>query len=425
MNGPSPPKRIAYLQCASGIAGDMLLGALIDAGASLETIQAGIASLGLESCKLEIETVQRHSFRATKLHVRHGPQYAHTHLHQIVERIDASILNDAQTQLAKRIFRRLGEAEALAHGSTLESVHFHEVGAVDSIADIVGSAIAIDLLQIGAFYSTPVPTGHGTVEIAHGRTAIPAPATVELLKGIPLMPCDIEFELTTPTGAAILAELAVGFGPLPAMTVESTGCGAGSRDLAAQANVLRVLVGTASEDLPGRSDSDESDEVLMLETNVDDTTGELMGYCLDQLMQAGALDAFATPIQMKKSRPAVTLTVICRPVDGAALERLLFCHTTTIGIRSWTAKRRKLRRERMTVTTPWGPIEGKRIQMPDGSLRFAPEFESCREAAERVSQPLLTRTNGQGTGNQGDPTGATVQQIYQEAITQFTKAQRT
>src|SRR3954447_1233490 len=233
---------IAYLDCASGISGDMTLGALVDAGADLAAIQSGIDSLGLPSCRLIRSEVKKQGFRATQITVEHEPEHKHRHLHHITAMIEGSSLSERAKTLAKRIFQKLAEAEAKVHGSTIEKVHFHEVGAVDSIADIVGAAIGFDLLGIDRIIFSPIPTGHGFVEIAHGRCSIPAPATGELLRGIPLATLDVEGELTTPTGAAIVAALADGFGPLPAMTVDRIGYGAGQKDFP-QANILRLLVG--------------------------------------------------------------------------------------------------------------------------------------------------------------------------------------
>lgn len=239
--------KIAYLDCISGISGDMMLGALIDSGVDIQTIQAGIDSLGLNECQLRLEEVKKHGFRAAKVHVDHPPEHAHRHLHHITDMIDQSVLSDSQKDLAKRIFTKLGEAEAKVHGSTLQKVHFHEVGAVDSIADIVGSAIGWDLLGVDKICCSHVPTGTGQIQIAHGRVSIPAPATAELLKGIPIASTDIQAELTTPTGAAIVATLAESFGAIPAMKIETIGIGAGDRDLQEQGNVLRLLIGEAVE----------------------------------------------------------------------------------------------------------------------------------------------------------------------------------
>jgi uncharacterized protein (TIGR00299 family) protein len=376
--------KIAYLQCASGISGDMMLGALVDAGVPLDAVQGAIDSLGLPSCQLEAAEVRRHGFRATKLRVLHEPEHAHRHLSDITELIDGSHLNQAAATLAKRIFQRIGEAEAWVHGTSIEKVHFHEVGAVDSIADIVGTAVAWDLLGVERLESAPVATGYGTIKIAHGETAIPAPATTELLKGIPIARSEIPFELTTPTGAAILAELATRFGPPPAMTIVATGCGAGDRDLKSQANVLRILVGETSETLIG---TDEH-EICVLETNLDDVTGEIIGHCVTRLFQAGALDVYTTPIQMKKNRPAVMLTVLCGLADKTALEQIVFFETTTLGIRSRKVTRTRLPRESHAVQTEWGTVEGKIITLPDGTQRFSPEYESCKTAAMAAQLPV-------------------------------------
>ena len=250
-------------------------------------------------------------------------------------------LTTRQKDTARRIFTALAEAEARVHGLPVEEIHFHEVGAADSIADIVGAAVGFDLLGVERIVASPVPTGMGKVKIAHGECSIPAPATAELLKGIPLAASAVEGELTTPTGAAILATLVDSFGPLPAMKIERIGYGAGQKDFAGQPNILRLLVGEAV-DTAGAAPLPHtflSDAVCVLETNLDDITGEIVGYSISRLWDAGALDVYTTPIQMKKNRPAVKLTVLCRPEDAPAMEEILFAETTTLGVRSWTASR--------------------------------------------------------------------------------------
>ena len=374
--------RIAYLDCASGISGDMTLGALIDAGADRDVISTGIDSLGLP-CRLAIANVKKHGFRATHVTIEHEPQEAHRHLRHIVEMIDKSQISDAQKALAKRIFQKLAEAEAKVHGTSIQQVHFHEVGAIDSIADIVGAAIGWDLLQVDRIECSPIPTGKGTIQIAHGKCAIPAPATAELLTGIPLAASEVNCELTTPTGAAIVATLANAFGPLPAMTIERIGYGAGTRDLAEQANLLRLFVGEAST-------SATSDQVWILETNLDDLTGEVVGYTTARLWEAGALDVYSTAIQMKKNRPGVKLSVLCQSADVEAIERVLFRETTTLGVRRWPASRHKLERKPHQVTTPFGVVEGKLGWLAGEAPRFAPEFESCSRLATEKNVPLKT-----------------------------------
>ena len=374
--------RIAYLDCASGISGDMMLGALVDLGVPLSNIQEKIDSLGLPSCQLVTEETKRCGFRANKLSVRHEPEHAHRHLHHITEMIDGSELTPSQQTLAKNIFQRLGEAEAKAHGTTIEKVHFHEVGAVDSIADIVGCSVALDLLNLDKIDCSHVPTGHGFIKIAHGRCSIPAPATAELLKNIPIAASEVSAELTTPTGAAIVSTVVAEFGQLPEMKIEQIGYGAGDRDFKTQANILRVLVGTSAEHDANR------DRIVTLETNLDDVSGEVVGHCFARLFAEGALDVFTTSIQMKKNRPGVKLTVLCRPKDVQLMEAILFAETTTLGVRHWNTERQILSRSRRKIETEWGTIEGKSIEMPDGKQRFAPEYESCRQIAESHNLPL-------------------------------------
>ena len=375
--------RIAYLDCASGISGDMTLGALVDAGVDLAALQAGIDSLGLPSCKLVANEVKKKGFRATQVVVEHEPEHAHRHLHHITAMIDGSNLTDRQRKLASDIFLRLAQAEAKVHGSTIEKVHFHEVGAVDSIADIVGAAIGWDLLGVDRIVASPIPTGTGFIQIAHGRCAIPAPATAELLRGIPLAEFAPEGELTTPTGAAIVATLASGFGPLPAMAIETIGLGAGQKEFD-HANVLRLIVGEASD----QASTVQTDKIVLLETNLDDTPGEHLGYCIEQLWKAGALDVALTPLQMKKNRPAVLLAVQCPQDRAESLEAVIFRETTTLGLRRQMVERRILPRRPINVETPLGTLRGTVATLPDGSERFAPEYESCRQVAEQTGSQL-------------------------------------
>jgi uncharacterized protein (TIGR00299 family) protein len=374
--------RIAYFDCMSGISGDMTLGALVDVGVHLSTLQAGVDSLGLPSCRLVAEEVKKCGFRATKVTVEYDPEHTHRHLHHITDMIQASELSAAQKQLAIRIFTRLGEAEARVHGTSIQKVHFHEVGAVDSIADIVGAAIGLDMLGVDRVVCSPVPTGSGFVKIAHGRVSIPAPATAELLKQVPIAPSEIAAELTTPTGAAIVTTVAERFGCLPGMHAETIGYGAGTKDLEGQANVLRLFVGTMT------ADASDADQICVLETNLDDVSGEVIGYTTTQLLQAGALDVYTTAIHMKKNRPGVMLSVIADPHEVAKLERIVFAETGTLGIRRLNVDRHKLRRQAHTVVTAWGKIDGKAALLSDGQIAFAPEYESCRVRAAEAGVPL-------------------------------------
>lgn len=374
--------KIAYFDCPSGISGDMTLGALVDAGAPLAALQSGLDSLGIAGLKLTVAEVIRKGYRACKITVEHEPEHKHRHLHHITEMIEKSQLTAAQKELAGRIFQRIGEAEAKVHGIPIRKVHFHEVGAVDSIADIVASAIGLNLLGVDRIVGSPIPTGTGYIEIAHGRTSVPAPATAEILKGIPLAPSTVEGELTTPTGAAILATICDSFGPLPAMTIETIGYGAGSNDWKSQANIVRLLLGTSSESTL------QSDEVWVLETNIDDAPGELIGHVTGLLLEAGALDVYSTAVQMKKNRPGVVITVLSPPEKQNKLEKILFKELGTLGVRRWLCARHKLDRRQHSVTTRWGQIEGKLASLPEGGVSFSPEFEACKKVAAEKGVPL-------------------------------------
>lgn len=361
----------------------MTLGALVDAGADLTAMQAGIDSLGLPRCRLVATDVKKRGFRATQITVEHEPEHVHRHLHHITAMIDHSTLTPRASEWATAIFTRLAEAEAKVHGTTIQEVHFHEVGAIDSIVDIVASAIGFDLLGIDRLVASPIPTGTGFITIAHGRCSIPAPATGELLRGVPLADFSVEGELTTPTGAAIVATLAQQFGSVPGMKIDAIGYGAGQKDFD-HANILRLLVGEAAQGVSAV----EHDTTVLLETNLDDAAGESIGYCVERLWEAGALDVYLTPIQMKKGRPGVLLAVQARPDDGDRLEAILFRDTTTLGVRRQTLTRHVLPREPVEVHTSWGTIGGIVATLPDGSRRFSPEYEDCRRIAVEHGLPL-------------------------------------
>lgn len=384
--------RIAYFDCLSGISGDMTLGALVDAGASLDRIREGVQSLGLPEVDLQTKTVRKCGFRACQLTVSHPSEHAHRHLHHIESMIESAAAVSAGAKgRARNIFHAIAVAEAKVHGSTIEKIHFHEVGAVDSIADIVGCAIALDDLGIDAVEASAVPTGSGYVTIAHGRVSIPAPATAELLCDIPIAPSTIEAELTTPTGAAILKATARRFGTLPAMTPQTIGYGAGTRDLEGQANVLRVLIGET--DAARSTTPLLYDRITILKTNIDNTSAEDLAAAASQLFAAGALDVTQTPCVMKKGRTGVELTVQCSENRANALETLLFQATGTIGIRRWTAERHKLPRRDATRETALGPVRGKECQLPDGRWRFAVEADVIGElaASRQLTAPEVRR----------------------------------
>ncbi len=371
-----------FFECDTGISGDMTLAALIDLGADVTTIRDAIDSLGLAGVSLSVETIVKAGFRATQVKVKHPEQHAHRGLRDITAIVDgAKRLTPRQKEIALEMFTAIAEAEAKVHGSTIERVHFHEVGAIDSIVDIVGVAVAFDLLDVDEVVCAPIPTGRGTVHIAHGQCPVPAPGTAELLKGMPLRDVPINAELTTPTGAAIVKVLADRFGSLPAMSIDRIGYGAGTMDLPGRANILRVFLGEAADDA-------ETDTVVLLETNLDDATGEVIGYCLDQLLHAGALDAFTTPIQMKKNRPGVMVSVLAEPHQADALERILFQETGTFGIRRQLVSRSIRSRAELTVETPWGEVRGKVGWRGAGDVLFTPEYEDCARIAREHAVPL-------------------------------------
>ena len=375
--------RIAYLDCATGVAGDMTLAALIDSGVDADVIRSGIASLGLDGVELKTESVVKGGFRATYVKVEHPEQHAHRHLSDIEAiLVRADRVTDSQQAIAREIFMAVAGAEAKVHGSTIEKVHFHEVGAIDSIVDIVGAAIGFDLLGIDQIICSHIPTGHGKVRIDHGVCAIPTPGTAELLRGIPLADVPVEAELTTPTGAAIVKALVDRFSPsLPAMSIENIGYGAGTKDFPQRANLLRLFVGTAQA-------SPDFDQVYLLETNIDDASPEVIGYTKQLLLENGALDVYTTSIQMKKDRPGVILSVICRPDQRDAIETIIFHETGTFGIRRSLIERSKRLRESVTIDSDWGPIEGKIGWREGEPAVFTPEFESCAKIAQEQGLPL-------------------------------------
>lgn len=367
---------IAYFDCFSGAGGDMIVAALMDAGADADALRKSLSALSVGGFDLAIERVTKQGIAATRFNVQldANAKQPHRHLRHVLEILRSSALPEGVGDKACRIFQRLAEAEAAVHGTTIDKVHFHEVGAVDAIVDVVGAILAMELLRIDRVICSPIPTGSGTVTCDHGVLPIPAPATARLLHGVPLAACDEVGELTTPTAAAVLTTLSSGFGPIPPMTLTGVGYGAGTREGRTRPNVLRVLIGVAVET------NGEVDQIVMLETNLDDASPQVIGYCMERLLGAGALDVYTVPIQMKKQRPGVILTVLCELEKAAAMEEILFAETTTFGIRHRTMERTKLRRRFETVATPFGDIRMK-IGEREGVVTASPEFEDCRAAA--------------------------------------------
>jgi pyridinium-3,5-bisthiocarboxylic acid mononucleotide nickel chelatase len=365
----------AYFDCFAGAGGDMIVGALLDTGCDLEAMKAALARLPVGECNLTARKVTRGGIAGTQFNVEAPPEQPHRHLHGILSIIDAAALPPRAADRAKRVFQRLGQAEAKVHGVGIEEVHFHEVGAVDSIMDIVGSCLAMELLGIESLCCSALPTGSGTVRTAHGLLPVPAPATAELLVGAAIAESDLTGEALTPTAAALLTTLTSSYGPPPAMAVRRIGYGAGTRDPAGRPNLLRVYVGEPAE-------AGEIDSVVELACNLDDCTGQVLGATMEDLFLAGCLDAWASPITMKKSRPAYLLSVLCSPADVGKMEDILFRETPTLGVRRHAAQRTKLIRRHETVETPYGPIRIKIGRRGPSDVTASPEFADCRSAAQ-------------------------------------------
>jgi len=372
--------KIAYFDCFAGASGDMILGALLDAGLDRQALLDQLDHLKLPDWTLDARPVTKNGLAATAVNVAHTGPSAHRTLADITALIEASALLSADKDRALQIFRRLAEAEARVHGSTPAEVHFHEVGAVDAIIDIVGAVCGLNLLSVQAVQASPLPLGRGFTRSAHGMLPLPAPAVVELLRGVPLTGAAAEGETVTPTGAAILVTLATGFGPIPAMRLEQLGYGAGSRE-ADYPNVLRVLI--------GETETDANRETLLeLATNLDDLNPQLYEHVFARLFAAGALDVWLLPAQMKKGRPGSMLSVLCRPEHEASLSDIIFRETTTLGLRRQLVERRSLAREVRVVNTRFGPARVKIAILDGGVLRAMPEYEDCRQLAERTGVPL-------------------------------------
>ena len=360
----------------------MILGAMVAAGVDAGVLREQLSRLNVEGFNVNFETVNRSGLSATYARVEARDEHKHRHLSDIRKIIESSGVSDKAKALSIEIFTRLAEAEARVHNEPVEHVHFHEVGALDAIVDIVGAAICFDLLKIDRFVSSPLHVGSGTVQMAHGRFPVPPPAVAELLKGVPFYSTEIIGELLTPTGAAIITTVCKEFGPIPQMTAEATGYGAGTREYKDFPNVLRVLLGETEPEAA-------TDERLwMIETNIDDMSPQLLGHVMDRAFQLGALDCYFTPVQMKKNRPGVLLSVLCERDHKEPLMNLLFTETTTLGVRSYEVKRRALRRSVVRVETQYGPISVKVAHLNGRVVNEMPEFEDVRAAAAKAGVPV-------------------------------------
>jgi pyridinium-3,5-bisthiocarboxylic acid mononucleotide nickel chelatase len=370
--------KICYFDVFSGISGDMTVGALLDAGADWAALEAALKSLQLDA-EYRVEKTKRKGIAASKFSVQFAEQKKHRHLPHIEKIIANGELSERAQRNALAVFRKLGEAEAKSHNVPLEKVHFHEVGAVDSISDVVGACVALDLLDIAEVRSSQINVGSGTVNTEHGVLPVPTPATTELLKDFLVYSAGPQSELTTPTGAALVSALVSHPGSLPAVRVLSQGFGAGDKDFAEQANVLRVLIGE-------RTDATESTSVTVLEANIDDSSPQVLGYAMERLFDAGALDVTLAPIIMKKNRPGTLVSVIAVPETAEKLADILFAETTTLGVRMHRADRRVITRHFAEVETAYGKV---RIKYTDTG-NFAPEFDDCRSIAASRGVPLRT-----------------------------------
>lgn len=371
-----------YFDCFAGASGDMILGALVAAGVEPAALIEQLELLGVGGWQVDFEKADRSGISATYAKVKTAHEHAHRHLGDILKIIYDSRLSDSVKNRAAQIFSRLAEAEAHVHNEPIEKIHFHEVGALDAIIDVCGAAIGFELLGIEKFISSELRVGKGMIEMAHGRFPIPPPAVAELLRGKPIYAGDIEGEFVTPTGAAIISTVGEEFGPMPSMKIEATGYGAGTRDPQKFPNVLRVFVGET------QSTAIADEMLLMIETNIDDMSPQLFGYVMDRAFEMGALDCYLTPTQMKKNRPGLLLSVLCRPDQREKFLQMLFAETTTIGARSHEVTRRALSREIVRVETRFGPIDVKVSSTNNGVVNAMPEFEQCRAAAQQTGVAL-------------------------------------
>jgi uncharacterized protein (TIGR00299 family) protein len=374
--------RTLYFDCFAGASGDMILGAMVAAGVDPHALNEQLSLLGVQGYAIDFQTVDRCGISATYAQVQTAPEHAHRHLSDILEIIHNSRLTDGVKDRAAEIFSRLAAAEARVHNEPIEDVHFHEVGALDAIVDVVGAAICFELLGIEHFICSPLHLGSGTVEMDHGRFPVPPPAVVEMLKGAPVYSTDIKGELVTPTGAAIITTVCAEYGVIPKMKLEHTGYGAGTRQYAKFPNVLRVLIG---EKQTGKA---TAERLWMIETNLDDMPSQYFGHVMERAFDLGALDCYFTPVQMKKNRPGVLLSLLCRNAEREELMEMLFCETTTLGVRSYEVERRALERQIVRVETQYGPIDVKVARLNGNVVNQMPEYEQCHQAARSANVSL-------------------------------------
>jgi uncharacterized protein (TIGR00299 family) protein len=378
----------AYLDCSSGISGDMFLAALIDVGVPGDRLFDELKKLALGFYEFKRTRAVRGSLVGTRVDIRVPGEQPHRHLSDIQALIENASLPEKAAGQALKIFNHLAEVEGKLHNVSPSKIHFHEVGAVDAVLDIVGTCVGLELLEISELICSPLNVGSGRVNAAHGTLPVPAPATAELLKNIPVYSTGVEGELVTPTGAALVATLASGFGPLPAMKIAKIGYGAGEKEFPGHPNIARLFVGERTEGVAGRHGLPGDEIVSVIEANVDDMNPQLYGYVLEQALAAGALDVTCSSAQMKKNRPGLTISILCEPDKSDALSQLLFEQTTTIGVRIYEARRKVLDREQVTVETPYGSVQIKVARREGKVMNAAPEFDDCQRLATEKSLPL-------------------------------------
>ncbi len=380
-------ERVLYFDCFSGISGDMTIGALLDLGIDHAVFQKSLNSLGVDGYRLKISKKSARGIAATDFDVILDPEiegesHPHRHLKDIIKIINKSRIDKEAKSLSIRIFETIAHAEAAIHNMSVNRVHFHEVGAIDSIVDIVGTAVGISMLKPDRIIASPLHVGSGTVTCAHGVLPVPAPATLKILESVPVYSTDVKGELVTPTGAAIIKNLATDFVPLPPMTIEKTGYGTGKKDFG-HLNALRVISG-----MTGVDSTTNREYPVLLETNIDDMNPETYSYLLPMILDKGALDVYLTDVIMKKGRPGTQISILCRPGDAPLFETLLYNETTTLGIRKQVVERSYLEREMVKVKTPFGKVTVKTALRDGKPIRIAPEYEVCRKIAEEKSIPL-------------------------------------
>jgi uncharacterized protein (TIGR00299 family) protein len=375
--------RTLYFDCFAGASGDMILGALVGVGVEPRALIEALSLLDVSGYEVSFEAVDRSGISAVRARVQTGHEHAHRHLGDILKIIYESRLGDGVKERAAQIFKRLAEAEARIHNVAVERIHFHEVGALDAIIDVVGACVGFELLNVERFACSELHVGSGTIEMSHGRFPIPPPAVAELLKDAPVYSSDIKGELVTPTGAAIISTVCREFGPLPKMKIERTGYGAGTREYQGFPNVLRVMLGD-----DGASEVSSDERLVVVETNIDDMSPQIYGHVMEAALAQGALDCYFTPVQMKKNRPGVLVSILCRPDEREAMCGLLLTETTTLGVRYYEVLRRALERETVKVLTEYGAINVKVARLNGRVVKEMPEYDQCRAAAERAKVTL-------------------------------------